>query len=53
LGFSALTGGFFSQDLPSDNSIQRLEVNDNIVIIHLSGLMLVFRSGLAIWAVLP
>lgn len=53
LGFSALTGGFFSQDLPSGNAIQQTQVNDNVVIIHLSGLMLVFRSGLAIWAVLP
>jgi len=53
LGFSALTGGFFSQDLPSGNSIQDIQGNDNVVIIHLSGLMLVFRSGLAIWAELP
>jgi len=53
VGFSALTGGFFSQDLPSGNAIQHIQVNDNVVIIHLSGLLLVFRSGLAIWAVLP
>jgi hypothetical protein len=53
LGFSAFTGGFFSQDLPSGNSIQDIQVNDNVVIIQLSGLMLVFRSGLAIWAELP
>lgn len=53
LGFSALTGGFFSQDLPSGNAIDQTEANANIVIIHLSGLMLVFRSGLAIWTVLP
>jgi len=53
LGFSAFTGGFFSQDLPSGNSIHKLQVNDNVVIIHLSGLTLVFRSGLAIWAELP
>lgn len=53
LGFSALTGGFFSQDLPSGNSIQDMQVNDNVVIIQLSGLTLVFRSGLAIWAELP
>ena len=53
LGFSALTGGFFPQDLPSGNTIDQTEANANIVIIHLSGLMLVFRSGLAIWTVLP
>lgn len=53
LGFSAFTGGFFSQDLPSGNAIQDMQVNDNVVIIHLSGLTLVFRSGLAIWAELP
>ncbi|HNP27467.1 MAG TPA: hypothetical protein PKK23_00390 [Nitrospirales bacterium] len=53
LGFSAFTGGFFSQDLPSGNTIEQIQVNDNVVVIHLSELMLVFRSGLAIWAVLP
>jgi hypothetical protein len=53
LGFSAFTGGFFSQDLPSGNSIHDMQVNDNIVLIHLSGVTLVFRSGLAIWAELP
>lgn len=53
LGFSAFTGGFFLQDLPSDNPIHDMQVNDNVVIIHLSGLTLVFRSGLAIWASLP
>jgi len=53
LGFSAFTGGFFSKDLPSGNSIYDMQVNDNVVIIHLSGLTLVFRSGLAIWAELP
>jgi hypothetical protein len=53
LGFSALTGGFFSKDLPSGNPILNMQVNDNVVIIHLSGLTLVFRSGLAIWAELP
>ena len=53
LGYSALTGGFFPQDLPSGNAIDQTEANANIVVIHLSGLMLVFRSGLAIWTVLP
>jgi hypothetical protein len=53
LGFSAFTGGFFSKDLPSGNPILNMQVNDNVVIIHLSGLTLVFRSGLAIWAELP
>jgi hypothetical protein len=53
LGFSAFTGGFFPQDLPAGNQIQEIEINDNVVILHLSGIMLVFRSGLAIWAELP
>ncbi len=53
LGFSAFTGGFYSQDLLPGNSIQDMEVNDNVVILHLSGTTLVFRSGLAIWAELP
>ncbi len=53
LGFSAFTGGFFSEDIPSGNAILDLQVNDNVVVIHLSGLKLVFRSGLAIWAQLP
>lgn len=53
LGFSSSTGGFFSQDLPNDHTIEDVQVNDNIALIHLSGLILVFRSGLAIWATLP
>ena len=53
LGFSAFTGGFFPQDLPAGNQIQEIEINDNVVILHLNGFMLVFRSGLAIWAQLP
>ncbi len=53
LGFSAFTGGFFSRDLPVDNPILDMHINDNIVILHLSNFMLVFRSGLAIWAELP
>ncbi len=53
LGFSALTGGFFPQDLPSGNVIEQTEANANVVVIHLSGLILVFRSGLAVWTVLP
>lgn len=53
LGFSAFTGGFFSQNLPNDSMIDEVQVNDNVVIIHLAGLKLVFRSGLAIWTELP
>ncbi len=53
LGFSAFTGGFFPQDLPLDNEIQKIQINDNVVILHLSDFMLVFRAGLAIWAQLP
>jgi hypothetical protein len=53
LGFSAFTGGFFPRDLPVGNQIQEIQINDNVVILHLPSLMLVFRSGLAIWAQLP
>jgi hypothetical protein len=53
VAFSAFTGGFFSKDLPSGNMIDDVQINDNVVIIQLSGLALVFRSGLAIWAELP
>ena len=53
LGFSAFTGGFFPRDLPVDNQIYDIQINDNMVILHLSDSMLVFRSGLAIWAELP
>ncbi len=53
LGFSALTGGFFSRDIPSGNRIDDIEINDNVVVIHLGLRKLVFRSGLAIWAELP
>ena len=53
LGFSAFTGGFFPRDLPVGNQIQEIQINDNVVILHLSGIMLVFRAGLAIWAELP
>ncbi len=53
LGFSALTGGFFSRDIPSGNRIVDIEINDNVVVIHLRLRKLVFRSGLAIWVELP
>jgi hypothetical protein len=53
LGFSAITGGFFSQDLPVGNHIPDIQINDHVVILHLSDFMLVFRSGLAIWAEVP
>jgi len=53
LGFSAFTGGFFSRDLLPGNRIDDIEINDNVVVIHLGLRKLVFRSGLAIWAELP
>jgi len=53
LGVSAFTGGFFSRDLPVGNQIHDIQINDNVVILHLSDFMLVFRSGLAIWTELP
>jgi hypothetical protein len=53
LGFSAFTGGFFPRDLPVGNQIHDIQINDNVVILYLSDFMLVFRSGLAIWAQLP
>ncbi len=53
LGFSSFTGGFFPQDLPAGNSIAQIQINDSVIILHMSDSMLVFRSGLAIWAKLP
>ncbi len=53
LGFSSFTGGFFPRDLPVRNSIADIQINDSVIILHLSDSMLVFRSGLAIWAELP
>lgn len=53
LGFSASTGGFFPQDLPVGSQIHDIQSNDNVVILRLSNSMIVFRSGLAIWAELP
>ena len=53
LGFSSFTGGFFPRDLPVGNSIVDIQINDHVIILHLSDSMLVFRSGLAIWAELP
>ncbi len=53
LGFSSITGGFFPRDLPVGQQMSDIQINDNVIILHLSGSMLVFRSGLAIWADLP
>ncbi len=53
LGFSAKTGGFFLQDLPPGDDIRDIQINDHIVLLHLSDSILVFRSGLGIWAELP
>ena len=53
LGFSAVTGGFFSQDLPVGNQEPEIQSNDHVVILRLSNSMFVFRSGLGIWAELP
>ena len=53
LGFSSFTGGFFPRDLPVGSSITDIQINDSVIILHLPNSMLVFRSGLAIWAELP
>jgi len=53
VGFSAVTGGFFSQDLPVGNPILGIEMNDHVAILQLSHVMYVFRSGLSSWAELP
>ncbi len=53
LGFSSFTGGFFPRDLPVGDAIADIQINDSVLILHLSDSMLVFRSGLAIWAELP
>ncbi len=53
VGFSAVTGGFFPQDLPVGNPILDIDMNDHIAILHLSYVKYVFRSGLSSWAELP
>ncbi len=53
LGFSSFTGGFFPRDLSVGNSKVDIQINDNVIILQLSDSLLVFRSGLAIWAELP
>ena len=53
LGLSAKTGGFFLQDLPAGDHIRNIQINDHIVLLYLSDSILVFRSGLGIWAELP
>ena len=53
LGFSAFTGGFFPRDLPVGSQVHEIQSNDNVIILRLSNFMIVFRSGLAIWAELP
>ncbi len=49
LGFSAFTGGFFSQDLPLNEVFNATTVNDNIVILRSKRRRLIFRSQLAAW----
>ena len=53
VAFSAITGGFFSKDLPVATREYEIQINDNVVILHLPDRKLVFRAGLAIWAELP
>ncbi len=53
LGFSAKTGGFFSQDVSAIPSGNPIEGNEHIVVFKGKDGQFVFRSGLAIWARLP
>ena len=50
LAFSAFTGGFFQQDLSSDEPVLSGAVNDNVVILSTGARRWIFRSQLAIWA---
>jgi hypothetical protein len=49
LGFSAFTGGFFPQDLSTDEVVLETRINDNIVIISTDARRLILRAQLAIW----
>ncbi len=53
VAFSAKTGGFFAADLPVATLEYQIQINDNVIILHLPLRKLVFRSGLAIWTELP
>jgi len=50
LAFSAFTGGFFVQDLSTEDPVIETVVNDNIVILSTVNRRLIFRSQLAAWA---
>ena len=50
LAFSAFTGGFFVQDLSTEDPVIETAVNDNIVILSTVNRRLIFRSQLAAWA---
>jgi len=50
LAFSAFTGGFFSEDLRTGETIDHVDANDNIVILKTPFRQLVFRSQMAVWA---
>ena len=50
LAFSAFTGGFFAQDLSTEDPVIETVVNDNIVILSTVNRRLIFRSQLAAWA---
>jgi hypothetical protein len=49
LAFSAFHGGFFSQDLLSDETVIETTLNDNIVILSTVNRRLIFRSQVPIW----
>ncbi len=49
LAFSAFTGGFFAQDLSTEDPVIETVVNDNIVILATANRRLLFRSQLAAW----
>jgi len=53
LGFSAVTGGFFSQVVPRVLSEEHIHINDHIVVITMETRTFIFRSGLAIWTEIP
>src|SRR5438094_5815509 len=49
LAFSAFTGGFFAQDLSTEDPVIETTINDNIVILATANRRLLFRSQLAAW----
>jgi hypothetical protein len=50
LAFSAFTGGFFAQDLSTDEPVLDTTINDNVVILSTVSRRLIFRAQVPLWS---